>query len=129
MSKRYSDVLAEWVEKRPKGKRRLDAAAVAFLAVKNDVSEALEAGYAMKTIWTHLHETGRIQTSYEAFRKHVNRHIKEAPAPVTARDQVKTDKPAAKPKTKNEASEEPKNEAPGIGTFKFNPKPNREDLL
>ncbi|QET71814.1 TraK family protein [Bordetella bronchiseptica] len=69
MSKRYSDVLAEWVEKRSKGKRRTDAAAVAFLAVKNDVGEALETGYAMKTIWKHMHETGRIQTGYEAIRQ------------------------------------------------------------
>ncbi|EDB8709747.1 conjugal transfer protein TraK [Salmonella enterica subsp. enterica serovar Schwarzengrund] len=128
MSKRYSDVLAEWVEKRTKGKRRTDAAAVAFLAVKSDVDEALKAGYAIKTIWEHMHETGRIQTGYEAFRKHVKRYIKTTPHPTQIGDQGKANKSVPKAKAKVDTPQEPK-EMPSIGGFQFNPKPNKEDLL
>jgi hypothetical protein len=42
---------------------RQDTAAVAFLAVKADVIEAIEADYALTTIWEHMHETGRVRPS------------------------------------------------------------------
>lgn len=133
MAKRYSDELAAWVEKRDKRKRRMDAAAVAFLSVKADVVEALEAGYAMKTIWEHMHETGRIPTGYEAFRKHVRRYItgkasQPTPAPEQATSQPRV-KPEA-PATRSKATPAKKTTTPPpIGGFKFNPKPNKEDLL
>lgn len=101
---------------------------VAFLAVRADVQEAIAAGYAVKTIWEHLNETGKIPCRYETFLKHVRRHITTdtsagiKPRPVqpqgsTAQGQVK--KP---PSSKAEAP-------PSIGVFNFNPKPNKEDLL
>jgi hypothetical protein len=52
---------------------------VAFLAVKSDVQAALDAGYAMKTIWEHMKETGRLRCRYETFTQHVKRYIKAAP--------------------------------------------------
>mgnify|MGYP006173640119 CR=1 FL=1 len=58
MASRYADELAEWVSARPAPRPRQDRSLVAFLAVKEDVRAALEAGYAMKTIWAHLHATG-----------------------------------------------------------------------
>ncbi|MGN5824877.1 TraK family protein, partial [Pseudomonas aeruginosa] len=42
--------------------------------------EVEEAGYALTTIYDHMHETGRVKTSYETFRRHVQRFIKAAPA-------------------------------------------------
>lgn len=134
MVKRYSEELAAWIEKRATKKRRLDAAAVAFLTVKADVIEAMEAGYAMTTIWEHMRETGRVKVSYETFRRHVQRYITTKPSPANTSanppaDQVKADKPAPKAKAKTDAPQEPKKEATPIGGFNFNPKPNKEDLL
>ena len=95
----YPDELAAWIEKRAAKKRRQDAAAVAFLAVRGDVKAAMDSGYAVTTIYEHMRETGRVKCSYETFRKHVQRFIKAAPAapapvPPTAADQAKGGKPA-----------------------------------
>ena len=49
--KTYSEELAEWLKGREARKPRQDKHVVAFLAVKSDVQTALDAGYAMKTIW------------------------------------------------------------------------------
>jgi hypothetical protein len=76
----YPDELAAWIEKRAAKKRRQDAAAVAFLAVRGDVKAAMDSGYAVTTIYEHMRETGRVKCSYETFRKHVQRFIKAAPA-------------------------------------------------
>lgn len=58
MPKTYPEELAEWVKGREAKKPRQDKHVVAFLAVKSDVQAALDAGYAMKTIWEHMKETG-----------------------------------------------------------------------
>lgn len=51
----------------------------AFLAARSDVIEAMTAGFALKTIWEHMHEIGRIPFRYETFLKYVHRHISNAP--------------------------------------------------
>ena len=101
---------------------------VAFLAVRADVQEAIAAGYAVKTIWEHLNETGKIPYRYETFLKHVRRHIttdtSAASKPRLVQPQSST------VKEKMDALQKPKAEAPpSIGVFNFNPKPNKEDLL
>lgn len=93
---------------------------VAFLAVRADVQEAITAGYAVKTIWEHLNETGKIPYRYETFLKHVRRHITTdtsagiKPRPVQPQSST-TEVEVKKP--------------PSTGVFNFNPKPNKEDLL
>lgn len=79
MPKTYPEELAEWVKGREAKKPRQDKHVVAFLAVKSDVQAALDAGYAMKTIWEHMKETGRLRCRYETFTQHVKRYIKAAP--------------------------------------------------
>lgn len=51
----------------------------AFLAARSDVIKAMTAGFALKTIWEHMHEIGRIPFRYETFLKYVYRHITNAP--------------------------------------------------
>ena len=51
----------------------------AFMAARADVKEAMEAGYALKIIWEHMREVGRIPFRYETFLKHVRQHITNAP--------------------------------------------------
>src|SRR3546814_7108709 len=76
----YPQELAARIEKRAAKKRRQNATAVAFLAVRVDVKAAMDAGYAVTTIYEDMREIGRVKCSYETFRKHVQRYIKAAPA-------------------------------------------------
>ena len=125
MTKSYTEELAAWVEKRAEKRRRRDAAAVAFVAVKSDVMAAMEAGYALTTVWEHMQETGKVKCSYETFRKHVHRFIRRpavqrstASAALAPKDAASQQKPAAA-KTGS---------PPSPGGFHFNPKPDRKDL-
>ena len=68
MPKTYPEELAEWVKGREAKKPRQDKHVVAFLAVKSDVQAALDAGYAMKTIWEHMKETDRLPRRRRAGR-------------------------------------------------------------
>lgn len=136
MGNRYTDELAAWASTKAEAKRRQDTAAVAFLAVKADVIEAMDAGYALTTIYDHMHETGRVKTSYETFRRHVQRFIKAAPAttPPTPKARSASSSqatvPAVTPKPAAPAPTPPTSEQTGkIPRFNFNPTPNKEDLL
>ncbi|KGK65821.1 conjugal transfer protein TraK [Xanthomonas citri pv. fuscans] len=129
----YPQELAARIEKRAAKKRRQDATAVAFLAVRADVKAAMDAGYAVTTIYEDMREIGRVKCSYETFRKHVQRYIKAAPAapahvPSPVADQAKAEKPAQQ-EVRSKAKKPKKPEPAGITGFTFNPKPNKEDLL
>ena len=129
-SKSYTAELAEWVEKRAASRPRQDRNVVAFLAVRADVKEAMVAGYALKTIWEHLHDSGKLRYRYETFLKHVRRHIKHAPTEqvsVPTRQAQGTPLPsqggAAPPK------EPKKSQPPTLGGFTFDAIPKKEDLI
>lgn len=137
MAKSYTEELADWVKKREDSRPRQDKNMVAFLAVRADVKAAVEAGYAFKTIWEHMHETGKIPYRYETFLKHVRRHITHAPAnqakqaavPAPAQeDDTKTDPKADATITKAPPGPK-KNKARAMSGFTFNPTPNKEDLF
>lgn len=117
MTKRYLDELAQWVKSREASRARLDQSRVAFLAVQGEVQAARAAGYALKTIWAHLRETGRIACRYETFLNYVRRHIKEAP-PAADEGRAEKPDPAA-----------PKPPAPGMAGFTFEATPKQEELI
>ncbi|WP_020405849.1 TraK family protein [Hahella ganghwensis] len=128
MAKRYTEELADWVKKRDATKRQ-DKNVVAFLAVRGDVKDAIEAGYSIKTIWEHLRELGKIPYRYETFLKHVRKHIKDEPEvkqttlSVSARDEKGS-------RQKLQQSTPKKQDKPAsIGKFDFNATPNKEDLI
>jgi len=126
MAKSYTEELAAWVERKAAKKRRLDATAVQFLTVKSDVKCALDAGYSVTTIWEHMHETKKVTCTYETFRKHVKRFVKEPPgptSPVTTGEATGT--------TARKHSETPQKSGPPkkIGGFKFDATPKKEDLI
>ena len=131
MARDITDALAEWVAKQP-ARRRHDAQAVAFLAVRTDVIKALEAGYSIKTIWAFLKDQGRITSSYEMFRRHTQRHIKKALS-LPPGEQAKGEKSAQQergPKVRKPKAPEPRiSKSAGIPGFTFNPTPNKEDLI
>ncbi len=134
MTKSYSDELAEWVRRRPSTKR--DKNVVAFLAVRDDVEEALSKGYPVSTIWAHMYENKRVAFRYEMFLHYVNRHIrrpKEQPATiatVTAPGSPAAGK-ATVPKPGKQAPVSVVKSSPSSAPagFTFNAAPNKEELL
>ena len=125
-TKSFREELATWVAQRdqtarPKRKESL----AAFLAVRADVIEATAAGYALKTIWEHLHEAGRVTFRYETFLKHVRRHIANSP--------TEQSKPAPVKRSnghENKPIQEPRKTAPvGIPSFHYNPRMEDKDLI
>lgn len=138
MAKSYIKQLSEWVGQRDHSARR-DRNQVAFMAVKSDVSEALEEGWPVKTIWAHMVEQKRIGFGYDTFRAYVKRHLRatgEASVASTA-----SPSPARAPTPKAQVPGEPKQAAISSRTghsshapepicgFNFNAAPNREDLI
>ena len=131
MAKSLSERIAERVKaKKPSkiGKNR-----AAFLAVRDDVKQALDDGWPVKTIWETLHEEGKITFNYDAFIGYVNRLIRcgkqnqaaASPLAPAAADQRKgsNDQIAKGPPVKKPAP------PPNIGGFKFESIPKKEDLL
>lgn len=138
MSGNYMRELAAWAEKKRAKEPRQDKHAVAFLAVRSDVQAALDAGYSMKTIWEHMRETGRLSSRYETFTLHVKRYIKgpqvqpaaRAAPPVTIAAPARPAADTSAPKKPTSTSTPPAPpQAAQIGSFNFNPTPNKDDLL
>lgn len=130
MAKRYIEQLAAWSKERGpnRRKRRQDTATVAFMAVKSDVQEAIAAGYALTTIYEHMHEIRKVRCSYETFRQHVRRYIKEAgPASHQAATRESNRPPVITPSKKKPTAG--KRKAGDIAGFQFNPVPNEEELF
>jgi len=112
MGKSYTDQLEDWVKHRAKTRR--DRNIVAFLAAASDIRAALTAGYAAKTVWANLYESGRIPFCYDTFLSYLRRNAPDLPE---APRQVQTASPAA-----------PESSAHQPG-FHFNPVPKKEELL
>lgn len=133
MAKSYIEQLGEWVKHRESTHR--DRNLVAFLAVRNDVKAALDAGYAVKTVWANMHESGRVTFGYDTFLNYVNRHIRQPrtdnAAAVTdpggASLSARANNPEAKSGDKRPAT---KTTTPAAVTgFHFNPTPDKKDLV
>ena len=119
MANQYVEELAAWVRESRANRPRQDTNMVAFLAVRADVQEAMAAGYAVKTIWEHLHETGKIPYRYETFLKHVRRYIT-----TDTSAKIKT-----KPVLPQSVTAQVVKKPPSIGGFSFDANPKEEDLI
>lgn len=89
---------------------------VAFLALKQDIVEALSDGWRMKAIWDTLTEEGKISFSYKTFCLYVKQFI---------RNDKKND-PQEKTKEDTKKKSNATNEIKG---FTYDPIPNLEELL
>jgi hypothetical protein len=133
MAKSYSDELAEWVRRRPSSKR--DKNMVAFLAVRDDVEEALAKGYPVSTIWAHMYENKRVAFRYEMFLHYVNRHVRRQKAQPMITATTAPNSPAAVKTTLPKLEKQPpvsivKSSHPSAPAgFTFNAAPNKEELL
>ncbi|MFL9951960.1 TraK family protein [Paraburkholderia nemoris] len=122
--------LAAWVARRSQtAKLKRKESLAAFLAVRADVIEATAAGYALKTIWEHMRETGRVSFRYETFLKYVRRHITNAPAELVAPASLEQGKDHGNKSKAATISGQKRHEAPSIGGFSFNPTSEKKDLF
>jgi hypothetical protein len=105
----------------------------AFLALRQDIKDAMADGWNVMSIWETLHEEGKVSFGYEAFRKYVNRLILlPPPAVATETEEVYAPKKPAvatgqqpmEPLPKKTAAQPPQN-----GGFVFDPEPKKEDLF
>ncbi len=116
MPKRYTDELKNWVEKQETISNRRKYL-LSFLAVRENVAEALKEKYPMKIIWEHLFKSGKIEFHYETFRRYVKQHIREKENTHTSAPE--SDKVAPKEKAST----------PKPTGFNFNAKPEKKDLI
>lgn len=130
MAKNYPDQLAQWIQQR--GQPRSDKNLIAFMAVHDDVKLALDAGYAVKTIWANLQETGRIGLSYKTFLNYVRRVLGPTQQHAAARSikAASAAAPAAQALSQTSTESTPIRVMPlATPGFTYNPVPNKEELL
>ncbi|HIF0302640.1 TPA: TraK family protein [Legionella pneumophila] len=132
MATSYTDQLAKWVKEKKATPRNKNL--VAFLAVRADVKEAIDAGYPVKTVWENMHELKRVEFGYDTFLNYVNRHIrgsqetrKTSPIESNAAHTLKNNES----KSLDDATKQTtKTAKPGaLPGFTFNPVPNAEELF
>ncbi len=99
------------IEKQSEKKSGRVNAKFQFIALKEDIREALDKGCSMKAVWETLSDEGQISFGYKAFRHYVLNLIK------SEQEDTRDDK-QSKSKTTTE-----------IKGFTFNPIPNPEELL
>ena len=133
MAKSYNEQLAEWIRQRTQSARH-EKNRVAFLSVKDDVREAIEQGWPVKTIWTHMVEQKRIGFGYDTFLVYVKRHVRPAAEPAVARkSKVPHPPPLTRAGPHSDGSAESRTpNAPAqdqLPGFTFNAAPNREELI
>jgi hypothetical protein len=109
---------------------------VTFLAIRDEVTAALEAGYSVKAVWADMVECKRTEIGYEVFLHYVNRLIRgpKADRPTTrATPKSSSMHPAtvepsiASDGTTPQAAKATQPPAPS--GFTFNPVPNDKELF
>jgi hypothetical protein len=138
MAKSYNEQLVEWVRQRTQSARH-EKNRVAFLGVKEDVREALEQGWPVKTIWAHMVAQKRVGFGYDTFLTYVKRHVRAAAEPAAAHTARRCGTPPLAPvglapsgSVANKAPQAPMQVQPvqdQLPGFTFNAAPNREDLI
>lgn len=93
MAKKLLDLIAE----RAKTKQAQNRAS--FLALKDEIAEAIEAGWSVKMAWETLREHGKISLGYEAFNNYTKRYIKQKEKVSTAPTTLATKKKDVKKTT------------------------------
>ncbi|MBN9226131.1 MULTISPECIES: TraK family protein [Legionella] len=96
---------------------------VEFLAMREDISEALEKGWSLTAIWETLHDEGSFTATYNTFRLYVLKFLNGQLSGYSQKDSIdqchkkQVNKPVSKKKT------DP------IPSFTYNSIPDPEKLL
>jgi hypothetical protein len=104
---------------------------VTFLAMREDVKQAIDDGWPVKTIWETLHEEGKVSFSYQAFIGYANRLILSSSASrTTVSTPMAVDSRIGKQHGPATAQATEKTlEGQTTSGFTFNRTPKKEDLL
>ena len=130
MTNHYPEQLAERLRAKKLSTRGLNT--VAFLAIKDDVKAALDAGYVPKDIWADMRECERISFSYDTFLRFLKRFVtpvsNRMPAPSSIhQNTVQAKKDNATPVGKSPTEPVIRRSEPR--GFVFNPIPNKDELI
>ena len=112
MAKTLAERIAERINQQPQARKA--SGKVAFLALKDEIAQAVQSGWPVKEIWQTLHDEGRIAVGYHAFNLYVNKYIREPAAAAT----LSITPPTAK---------EPAPLTPA--GFRINATPKKEDIV
>jgi len=102
---------------------------IKILALKKDITNYLQEGYNLKSIWQYLVETQQLKCCYNSFRVHVNEYIKKTN---NAKNSISNNQPKKKnePKTDNKSQQLAENNSSSIKRFVHNSvPPPLEDLI
>lgn len=112
MHKDLSARIAERVKKQRISSR--DQNRAVFLALRQEIAQAMQDGWSVMTIWRTLKDEGKITFSYQAFRLYVNKLVH----------------PSAPPRSPSTQSGPSGTGQPQKSSgFTFNPVPNLEELI
>lgn len=96
---------------------------VEFLAMREDISEALEKGWSITIIWETLRDEASFTATYNTFRLYVLKYL-SGQKPGYSQREVSDQQP------KRLAVNQDKEKKPtAMPSFTFNPKPNLKELL
>ncbi|VEG92083.1 TraK family protein [Legionella spiritensis] len=96
---------------------------VEFLALKDDISEALEKGWSVSAIWETLRDEGSFTASYNTFRLYVLEYLNGQKPGYSQKDS-----PAPQPKKMVKKHFE-KKKSDSMPSFTYNPIPNIDELI
>ena len=127
MSKKLTELIAEEETKR-KQKGTGVKNRVVFLALREDIKEAMEDGWALKQIYRTLHTQKKIMFSYQTFVNYANDLIlKPKPSRIIINQEASGKTPGDEQTVQ---SSEPKSKKSyELPSFKFDPIAKKEDLI
>ncbi|KTD54817.1 protein TraK [Legionella sainthelensi] len=96
---------------------------VEFLAMREDISEALEKGWSITIIWETLRDEGSFTATYNTFRLYVLKYLYDQKPGYSPKESVAV---RTKKSVENQSS---KKKDISMPSFTYNPIPNIKDLL
>lgn len=101
-----------------------------FLALRDDVRQALDDGWSVRAVWETLSAEGRIEVGYDAFLGYVNQLIgPQRGARTRSQPNTRAGSEAAAAVDRATGSIAARPAAVGIAGFRFESTPRKEDLL
>ncbi len=125
MSKKLTELIAE-EEKKRKQKGTGVKNRVVFLALREDIKDAMKDGWALKQIYRTLHSQKNITFSYQTFVNYANDLILKPKQSLVISLQETSNKTPEQTARTTEPITKKSHELPG---FTFNPIAKKEDLI
>jgi hypothetical protein len=125
MSKKLTDLIAQEETKRKQQGTGVKNRVV-FLALREDIKDAMKDGWALKQIYRTLHSQKNIAFSYQTFVNYANELILKPKQSLVISSQETSNKTPEQTAHTNEPITKKSHELPG---FTFNPIAKKEDLI